>query len=249
MTSKGSDYFDAIHLGNIACEMEEKFYPEGGAKNIARREGMGTTMLSAAEFIGKIPKYYFQGVGSGTGAISAWEAALRLEEDGRFGENNLKLMVSQNLPFKILQDAWRADSRELLPIDDNLARNQVDEIIAKVLSNRKPPYPPAGGLYDALKDTDGDVLTASNKEAEEASKLFEKLEGNDIDPAAAVALATLIKASNDNVIDKNESVMLNITGGGAKRFQKENKIYSIKPKLVFEINADSRFIKENLINL
>lgn len=246
ISSKGSDYFDAIHLGNIACELDDKFFPEGGAKNVARREGMGTTMLSAAEFIGQIPRYYFQGVGSGTGAVSAWEAALRLEKDGNFGENNLKLLVSQNLPFKILQDAWRADSRELLPMDDNIARDQVAEIVAKVLSNRKPPYPPAGGLYDALKDTDGDVLTASNEEAHKASELFKELEGNDIDPAAAVALATLIKSAENNEIDKNEIVMLNITGGGKEKFLKENKIFTIKPKMVFDIEPDTEFVKKEL---
>jgi hypothetical protein len=38
----------------------------------------------------------------------------------------------------------------MLPLDENLARRQVEEIDAKVLSNRKPPYPIAGGLFDAL---------------------------------------------------------------------------------------------------
>lgn len=93
-TESGSDYFDAIHLSNIICAFEG-FYAEGGAKNIARRDGMGTTMLSAATFIGRIPEYYFQAIGSGTGAIAAWEANLRLIEDGRFGSHKAKLMVSQ----------------------------------------------------------------------------------------------------------------------------------------------------------
>ena len=70
---KGGDYFDAIHLSNIALK-SHKFYAEGGAKNVARRDGMGTAFLSAATTIGAIPDYYFQAVGSGTGAIAAWEA-------------------------------------------------------------------------------------------------------------------------------------------------------------------------------
>ena len=80
----GSDYFDAIHLSNIACTMD-RYFAEGGAKNVARRDGMATTMLSATTHIGEIPQYYFQAVGSGTGAIAAWEADLRLIEDCRFG--------------------------------------------------------------------------------------------------------------------------------------------------------------------
>ena len=58
-TESGSDYFDAIHLSNVICEMDQ-FYPEGGAKNVARRDGMGTTVLSAVLEIGRIPDYYFQ---------------------------------------------------------------------------------------------------------------------------------------------------------------------------------------------
>ncbi len=52
---------------------------------MARRDGMGTTVLSATTFIGRIPDYYFQAIGSGTGAIAAWEANLRFLQDGRFG--------------------------------------------------------------------------------------------------------------------------------------------------------------------
>ena len=90
---KGGDYFDAIHLSNLVLK-SDKFLAEGGAKNIARRDGMATTVLSATTFIGRIPDYYFQAIGSGTGAIAAWEANQRLIEDGRFGTHKMKLMVS-----------------------------------------------------------------------------------------------------------------------------------------------------------
>src|SRR6056300_725190 len=104
----------------------EGFIPEGGAKNVARREGMATTMLSATTTIGQIPEYYFQAIGSGTGAIASWEANLRLIEDGRFGSNKMKLMVSQNAPFTPIHDAWKADSRDMLLLDDDIARVQVE---------------------------------------------------------------------------------------------------------------------------
>lgn len=142
---KGGDYFDAIHLSDIALKTPG-FYAEGGAKNIARRDGMACTVLSAVTTIGRIPDYYFQAVGSGTGAIAAWEANMRLIEDGRFGSNTMKLMVSQNAPFVPMYDAWRADSRKMLPYDDDKARRDAEIIDAKVLSNRRPPYGLAGGL-------------------------------------------------------------------------------------------------------
>lgn len=247
-SAKGSDYFDAIHLSNIVAGIDG-FIAEGGAKNVARRDGMGTTMLSATTTIGQIPEYYFQAIGSGTGAIAAWEANLRLLEDGRFGNTKMKLMVSQNSPFIPIHDAWKASSRAMLPLDDELARKQVEEIDAKVLSNRKPPYPIFGGLFDAMNDTGGDVLLATNQEAKEAAKLFLETEGNDIHPASAVATATLIATAKHGVIKSDSLVMLNITGGGEEKLKAEKKLYYLKPLLVFDMDPDSKEIQQKVASL
>ena len=233
---KGGDYFDAINLSNMALK-SHKFYAEGGAKNIARRDGMGTTVLSAVTTIGRIPDYYFQAVGSGTGAIAAWEANMRLIEDGRYGNNLMKLIVSQNAPFVPIYDAWRADSREMLAYDAKKARRDAELIDAKVLSNRKPPYTFAGGLYDALKATNGDVVVATNAQARRAGKLFKDLEGIDIHPAPAVALASLIKMVDSNLIDKDACIMLNITGAGEEAAKKNRELFYLKPIKTFTLNA------------
>ncbi len=235
---KGGDYFDAIHLSNLVLK-SDKFLAEGGAKNIARRDGMATTVLSATTFIGRIPDYYFQAIGSGTGAIAAWEANLRLIEDGRFGSHKMKLMVSQNLPFVPMYKAWKAKSRALLPYDDDQARIDAESIDAKVLSNRKPPYPIGGGLYDALTDTDGDILAATNEEARAAKKLFEETEGVDIYSAPGIALASLINAIKAGEVDPEKIVMLNVTGGGEKHCQQGKKQYNLKPSLEFDLNPDA----------
>lgn len=240
---KGGDYFDAIHLSDMALK-SPRFYAEGGAKNVARRDGMATTVLSAVTTIGRIPDYYFQAVGSGTGAIAAWEANMRLIEDGRYGDNTMKLMVSQNAPFVPMYDAWRADSRAMLPYDADKARRDVAIIDAKVLSNRKPPYGIKGGLYDALKATDGEILVATNMQGRKASKLFKELEGVDIHPAAGIATATLIKAVQDGKIDKDAIVMLNITGAGEEAFKAEHDVVYKEPDLVFPLNATTEEVVE-----
>lgn len=240
-TESGSDYFDAINLSNVVCGLEG-YLAEGGAKNIARRDGMGTTMMSATTFIGRTPDFYFQAVGSGTGAIAAWEANLRFIEDGRFGSHKARLIVSQNKPFVPMYDAWRADSRALLPYDADQARKDAAEICAPVLSNRKPPYGLAGGLYDALKDTNGDILAVSNAEANAAKALFEETEGIDIYHAAAVATASLQQAIEKGTVKPDDVVMLNITGGGEKRFHAEHEIYYLKPDHIFRID----FTKEEV---
>ncbi|MCK9304384.1 MAG: cysteate synthase [Bacteroidales bacterium] len=240
-TPEGSDYYDAIDLAAKICS-SPLFFEEGGAKNVARRDGMGTTLLSAVSEIGEIPHYYFQAIGSGTGTIAAWEANLRLIEDGRFGTRKMKLIPSQNIPFTPMYDAWKADSRELLPFNPEDAREKALEIISKVLSNRKPPYSVPGGLFDALKDSGGDMEIVTNEECSRACTMFEESEGIDIHPAAGVALASLINCLKSGKVEREKIIMLNITGGGEKRFIKENKIVMLQPRLIIDNNLDKSTI-------
>lgn len=163
---------------------------------------------------------------------------MRLIEDGRYGNNLMKLMVSQNVPFLLMYDAWKADSRALLPYDDNQARKDAETIDAKVLSNRKPPYSLAGGLYDALKATNGDVLKVDNAAAAKAAELFQQTEGIDIHPAASVALASLIAEVEAGNIDPKATIMLNITGGGEKRAAEGKELWYLKPSLVFNLDPN-----------
>lgn len=209
----GCDYYDAIALGEKLAT-DPRFMLEGGAKNIARRDGMGTTILSCVEKIGRIPDAYFQAVGSGTGAIAAWENACRLAEDGKFGENNMRVYVAQNSPFTLMYDAWKAGSRSLPDITPEEGRNKSEMILAKVLSNRKPPYSIAGGLYDVLKQSNGDFFLASNNDIIYWLMQFRNREGYDLLPAACTAVAALAQAVRDGVVKKDEYIMLNCTGGG-----------------------------------
>ena len=153
-------------------------------------------------------------------------------------------MVSQNDPFLAIYNAWKAGSRQLIPIDDDEARRQSEAIVAKVLANRFPPYPVHGGLYDCLKASGGDVLKVTNDEALAAADLFKDLEGIDILPAAAVAVASLINVVKEGRIAKDATIMLNITGGGKERFMSEHDIVYMQPDHVFEINPPAEEIKK-----
>ena len=230
---KGSDYFDAIALSDIACK-SDMFMAEGGAKNVARRDGMGTTLLSAVEFIGRIPDAYFQAIGSGTGTIAAWENNLRLIEDGRYGTHKMKLYPSQNAPFTIMYDSWKIHSRELVPMTPEEAREAASIIDAKVLSNRKPPYSLAGGLYDAMDDAGGTIYKVDNQQLHEWKDKFLALEGIDIHYAAAVAVASLVQAVEEGTVGKRDVIMLNITGGGEELAKSEKEIIYATPHLVLD---------------
>ena len=226
-----SDYYDAIRLSNTIAALDG-FINEGGAKNVARRDGMGTTVLSAATTIGAIPDVYFQAVGSGTGAIAAHEAATRLNDSGQFEKKTMRLCVAQNLPFNPLEIAWNKKSRTLEPMDDDEALRQIDEIIATVLSNRQPPYGLTGGLYDALEATGGDVTAVTNEEIVAAQQLFEEKESCDITPEAGAALATMLRKLQNGTLDKDAVIMLNVTGGGSKNIKRDFEMIPPAPDLV-----------------
>lgn len=243
------DYSDVIEVGQQIASRED-FFAEGGAKNVARRDGMGTVVLSAVEHIGEIPGHYFQAIGSGTGGIAAWEMGLRLREDGRFGKSRMRLHFVQNEPFTIMTDSWAAASRELVPFDEKEGREHINELHAKVLSNRKPPYSVVGGVFDALTDSRGSMYSATRSEALAAGELFKRLEGIDIHPAAEVALAGLIKAVRAGKIRKREIVLLNVTGGGSERLAREGRKRALKPDVVIRPGDNiGDAIASSLINI
>ncbi|MDR3283114.1 MAG: cysteate synthase [Candidatus Methanoplasma sp.] len=222
LTVRG-DYADAIRVAERIASFGG-FVPEGGARNVARRDGMGTVLLEGALRMGSLPDHYFQGVGSGTGGISAWEASLRLVGDGRFGDRLPKLHLAQNIPFTPMADAWNAGRRDIIEKD---LSNGTD-IYADVLANRTPPYGISGGVFDAMTACDGEFLTVTEKSAREAEKLWNIHENAALDPAAAVALAALTAAVEDG-LPLDEKIFLNITGGGRDRVKEDIALTRIEP--------------------
>jgi cysteate synthase len=225
---KNCDYTDSIHLAE-RLSAAPGMQAEGGARNVARRDGMGTVMLDASVFMKRIPDHYFQAIGSGTGGIAAWEASTRLIGDGRFGSKLPELHLSQNLPFVPMYNAWEAGRRDIIKeIDMPEPKKLINEMYADILSNREPPYSVPGGVYDALCATNGSMYAITNDEAKNAVNLFEELEGIDIFPPAGVAVASLIEAVDAGKVKKDEYIVLNITGGGVKRVEQDHYLYKIE---------------------
>ncbi len=222
-----ADYDDAIQLAEAMAQFDS-FCLEGGVRNIGRRDGIGTTMLNAVETIGQLPDYYFQAIGSGAGAIAVHEAAKRLIQTGQFGQKLPRLMLSQNFPFVPIYRAWKSQQRQIL--HDANSKQQVKQIAASVLSNQRPPYAIKGGVYDALAESQGDMFFADNQDVKQAIERFQDIEGVEIEPAAGVAFASLIKAVRDNCIDPQALVLLHITGGRCRDYL-DRRFYPVEPTL------------------
>jgi cysteate synthase len=229
------DYADSIDVAKRVA-MARGFPFEGGVKNIAKRDGLGIVMLEAVSKIGKLPAHYVQAVGSGTGAIGAWEMAERFVKDGRFGPRLPILHLGQNLPFAPMVHAWENRSRTLAPEDLDPAL--ISQITTRVLSTRYPAYSVQGGTYDALTATNGKMYGIKNNAVYAAMELFLGTEGIDIVPASGVAVAALGDAVRKGAIKKNETVLLNITGGGEARLRQEKKTYTVEPKFISKKATD-----------
>lgn len=231
LVAVAGDYTDAINVSGMLAAVHG-CVPEGGARNVARRDGMGTVMLDAAVTTGRMPDHYFQAVGSGTGAIAAWEAALRLRADGRYGNALPKLHCAQNEPFVPMVSAWRDGRRQIIPaIDMPDATDRVNRVMSDMLTNRSPPYGIAGGLFDALTDTRGLMYNVTNAEGAGAFNLIRDTVGIDPDPAAAIATAALLQAVETGAVGVSDHILLNLTGGGYERIREDYVLYPVEPAI------------------
>lgn len=252
------DYYDAISLANQFSRVEG-YLSEGGYRNVARRDSVGTIILDATRFLGYIPDHYFQALGSGPGAIAAYETAERLILDGRFGKKLPKIHGSQNYPYAPMVDAWKNHSRTIDErYQDEAAKKIIDQTIAHVLTNRFPAYSLTGGIYDVLTATNGEMYSVTNEEIEKAQALFEKLEGISIVPEAGVTIASLQQAIEKETVSLQDSILLNITGGGRKEIKRKRmhiepykfltKKLQISQKTLEEKIQHSKYLIQDAVN-
>lgn len=228
---EGADYSDAIAFGqSLAVSLDGCL--EGGARNVARRAGLATVLLAAVEVMPAVPDRYVQAVGSGAGAIAVHEAARRLVAVG-VAARVPKLLLCQNESFAPLYGAWRRErgSHECQPGNGT-------DVFADELTNRRPPYAISGGVRQCLLESGGDMLVADRKAALAARQLFQDVEGIDIEPAASVALACLSRAAATGMIDRDETVLLNITGSGRRRLTDTTTL--VPPTRVIAISPEEQ---------
>lgn len=223
------DYSDSIDVARRIAVISG-FPFEGGVKNIAKRDGLGSTLLEAVSKIGRLPDHYFQAVGSGTGGIGVWEMSERFLKDGRFGSKLPRLHLAQNLPFVPMVHAWEKKSRALF--EEDLRPELIGQISTRVLSTRYPAYSVKGGVFDAMQACGGAMYGVTNREVFESLELFSNLEGIDLVPASAVAVSALRQAVEMGNVEKDETVLLNITGGGELMLGREKKTYNVEPTFV-----------------
>lgn len=216
----GGDYNDAIEIAAEAAALVG-FELEGGVKNVARRDGIGTLLLDAVTTIGRIPDHYVQAVGGGPGPIGVRGMAERLAADGRWGTTELRFHLAQNASYHPVHTAWQAGLAELRP--GYLPATAIGAY-AEVLVNRNPAYALRGGLHDLLVTTGGQTYAVEEADAARWRAVFAEAEGIDIMEAPAVALGALEQAVDTGEIASEDCVLLSVTGGGVDRIDRDTPL-------------------------
>ena len=225
---ENGNYADAKIVAKEIASKLDGWQLEGGAHNIARRDGIGSLILDAWNEIGRIPDHYFQGVGGGPGPIGVYEMMQRLIDFGLDEGPLAKIHLSQNPEHCPIHKAWQ-EGRSTLQGSD-FPEGDV-EVYSDYLLSASPAYDPKGGVYDTLKSTNGETYVVERQDAIDAGRMFEEAEGIDIMTPAEVALGSLIQAIEEKKVDKDDCIVLNISGGCVKRLQKEKGTIVVEPWL------------------
>lgn len=240
------DYYDAKIFAKKISQQLESWQMEGGIHNVARRDGIGSLILDAALTIGKLPMHYFQGIGGGPGPVGVNEMANRLIRTELFEGPVPRQHVSQNEEHSPIHNAWQAKRPNL--IDSDFPEEEV-EVYSDYLLNKAPAYEIKGGVYDTLKQSNGQTYIVSKEDAKSAKSLFESIEGIDIMSPAAVALSSLIQALENGDIKPDDCTVLNISGGGIERMKKDKQVVQITPWKKVSKHDDVSFVLQNLQEL
>ena len=128
---EGATYNQAIAYSREMVLTSDRFFPEGGVRNVGRRDGLAVVALTAYENMGVLPDFYFQAVGSGAGAIATYEAARRLIESGAGNHSLPRMFLCQNAEFAPVYRAWH---------DERSAPGRAGAVAAEV-PNTRPDSP------------------------------------------------------------------------------------------------------------
>jgi cysteate synthase len=222
------DYYDAKTVAKGIAAQLPGWQMEGSVHNVARRDGIGSLIIDAAHTIGRLPDHYFQGIGGGPGPIGIHEMAQRLIDAELFEGPVPRQHVSQNVEHHPIHSAWQAGRDHLVPED---FPDEEVEVYSDYLLNKGPAYGQVGAVHDILEASNGETYVVEREEAVAVKELIETTEGIDIMTSSAVAAASLLQALGKGEVDKDDCILLNISGGGTQRLKADMKTRTIEPWL------------------
>lgn len=199
------NYSEAINYSSNHAQSNQ-LVSEGGFGNPCRIEGVKTLAFEVAES-GIEPDYYVQAIGSGVGPCAFYKGYDELIRLGAAKRIPKIVCIQPELCSPIVK-AYE-NGRELF--DPSYAISDPKTFVT-TLANGNPafsyPY-----VRKVIKESGGMVEAVSEDEVREAMDLIEKEEYLSCEPAAATALAGLIKCVKLGKIAKDAVILVNHSGG------------------------------------
>jgi threonine synthase len=151
------------------------------------------------------PDRIFVSVGDGNILGGIWKGLRDLHALGWI-QDMPKLMGVQAEGSAACYNAWRAGTEEITAVDAHTLADSINVGLPR--DGRR--------AVRAVRETNGEFITVSDDEILEAMPQLARGEAVFAEPAAAAAYAGLGKAVRDKKIDRDETVVVVITGNGLK---------------------------------
>ena len=171
-----------------------------------RVEGQKTIAYEIAEQLGgHAPDWLIVPTSSG-GNFSAIAKGLQEASDGGWLGGHCRLVAVQAAECAPIARGWKEGSSKPIEVPPPTT-------IAGAISN---PVPPSGArVLRWLRQTNGCAIAVSDPDIEAAQFRFASKSGRFVQPASAACLAALERLRNENVVKREDSVVLLLTGSGS----------------------------------
>lgn len=220
---------------DFCLEASKKYgwYNRSCAINPYLVEGKKTAAFEICEQLNfNIPDLVIMSVGDGCSISGVWKGFKEFYELGII--DKLPVMVSvQADGANPVNRAYRKNSNEF----DYISPHTIADSISVGI--------PRNGYkaLNALKESKGIAVDVNDDEILEAMRVLARHTGVFGEPAGVTGFAGLLKMVENNAIDKNESVLLIVSGNGLKDIKSAMKAVNMPVKIKPSINELDRYIK------
>ncbi len=196
---------NALEVVVTLASMTRDLYPLNSF-NPWRLEGQKTLAFEVWEQLGHEPDWVIVPVGNAGNISAIWKGFKELHKHGliKIPPRMVGVQAEKAAP---LYNTWRKALNKLEPIKN-------PETIATAIRIGKPVNWPKA--LQAVKESHGLFTAVSDNEILEALKTLARVEGLAVEPASATTLAALEKLVEENIIAKDDTVVLVLTGHGLK---------------------------------
>jgi threonine synthase len=197
------------HAATYAAE--HKLVSERGFFNLGRREGLKMAFFEAADQVPGPIDWYVQAVSSAMGVYGTYKGAKELHAVGHI-DRLPKLLCAQQTSCAPMVRAYEEGASAILPRHVVARPEGIAEAILRGDPTRVYPY-----VKGIVVESGGDFVAVTEDEIRDARRLTEDLEGISPCFSASTAVAGLIRKVRSGTLPRDETVMVNLTGGDRPR--------------------------------